>query len=314
MAKDTDLSSNQGKSFLEKFFSRLNATAFSGLFLYTAHMKTIYVDDMFLLNLVINYFILLATAKICALPLKRVRFAVSAALGALYSVLTLLPELGFLASIPMKLCLGVCMVLVSFGGAKRIIRPFIAFLCVSAAFGGAVFAASMFIGAPLQDGLYINTSMRVLAISFAACYLALTLVWGRLSKRRQRETMDVVVALGLVQARFRALRDTGNELYDPLSGLPVMVVESRVLESIFSEKALKALDSSPADFITYSSESGALKTRLRLVPYTSTGVSHGLLPVFRPDSLSINGREEKEVLVGICANRICPDDEFSAVF
>jgi stage II sporulation protein GA (sporulation sigma-E factor processing peptidase) len=296
------------------FILRLNATAFSGLFLYTANMKTIYVDDMFLLNLIINYFILLATAVLCALPLKRARFLASAALGALYSVLTLLPEAGFLVTVPMKLCLGVAMVLVSFGGARRILRPFIAFLCVSAAFGGAVYGAALLAGAPVENGLYINASMRVLLLSFAACYLALTLVFKRLGTRQKRRTMEVTIALGGVRASFTALHDTGNELFDPVSGLPVMVVESRALKTLFPAEALAALGAGAAEFMTGVSGSGELKTRFRLVPFAAAGVSRGMLPVFRPDAISINGRAASDILVGICDGRVCSDDEFSAIF
>lgn len=277
-------------------------------------MKTIYVDDMFLLNLVINYFILLATGKICALPLKRGRFALAAAVGAAYSVLTLFPAAYFLVSLPMKLCLGIIMVLISFGSAKRIYRPFIAFLCISAAFGGAVFAASMLAGTPVEDGLYINASMRTLALSFAACYAALTLVFKRLGRRTARRVMDVRICLGGREVALKALHDTGNELFDPLSGLPVMVVEAEALAAMFPLDALAALQRGAGDFISSIGENGALKTRFRLVPYKSPGVGRGLIPVFRPDKLLINGEEKSDVLIGLCGNSICPDDEFSAIF
>ncbi len=292
---------------------RPKATSFSGLFKYTVNMKTIYVDDMFLLNLVINYFILLATAKLCSLPLKRGRFGVGAALGALYSVLTLLPAFAFLATIPMKLCLGLLMALISFGNAKRLLRPFLAFMCVSAAFGGAVFAASMLAGASIGDGLYINTSMRVLILSFAACYLCLTFVFRRLSRRRQRELMTAEIVLCEKRSTVKVLKDTGNELFDPLSGLPVLVVQIEALTALLPEIEGK-MPGGAADFLTVVSENEKLKNRFRLVPYTSMGVSHGLLPVFRPDELRINGKERKDVLVGICGHRVCPDGEFSAVF
>lgn len=277
-------------------------------------MKTVYVDDMFLLNLVINYFILLATAKLCALPLKRGRFAAAAAAGGIYSVLSLFPQLGFLGSLPVKLCLGALMTLISFNGARRLWRPFIAFLCVSAAFGGAVFAASLLAGADMDGGLYINPSLRVLSISFAVCYLGLTLVFKQLSRRRLRETLEVTVVLGETSASFKALKDTGNELYDPISGLPILVAELGALDGLFPPEASSALELGAAYFLSTVSENSSLKTRFRLVPYTSAGVSHGLLPVFRPERLLIGGQEHSDVLVGLCGHRLSPDDEFSAVF
>lgn len=297
----------------EFFYLRLKATCFLSLFKYTECMKTVYVEDMFLLNFIINYFIILATAKLCALPLKRGRFAIAAALGAAYSVLTLLPALSFLATVPMKLALGVLMTLIAFGNAKHILRPFIAFMCVSAAFGGAVFAASMLAGADISQGLYINTSMRVLLLSFAACYLGLTLVFKQLSRRRQREVLSVKIALGERKITVKALKDTGNELFDPLSGLPVIVVQIEALYPLLPEISGKLLGGSAADFLSAISENENLKNRFRLVPYTSMGTEHGLLPVFRPDKLWIEGKEQKNLLVGVCGHRICPDDEFSAV-
>ena len=42
----------------------------------------------------------------------------------------------------------------------------------------------------------------------------------------------------------------------------------------------------------------ALAGRFRLIPYTAVGAS-GLLPVFRPDGLLVDGREEKELLVAV---------------
>ena len=277
-------------------------------------MKAIYVDEMFLLNLIINYFILLATAKICAFPLKRIRFCGAAALGAFYSVMTLLPEMYFLLHLAFKGALGILMVLISFGSERKILRPFIAFICVSAAFGGAVLATSILGGGPVDSGLYIIASKRTLALSFAACYLALTLVFKRLGKRRMRETMEVQITFGETSAKLRALHDTGNELFDPLSGLPVMVVEASALTNLLPEELLSRLEFGTANFLESISEQQELKTRFRLVPFSSAGVKSGLLPVFRPDTLEINGKTEEDVLIGICGNKICPDSEFSAIF
>ena len=277
-------------------------------------MKAIYVDEMFLLNLIINYFILLATAKLCAFPLKRIRFAAAAALGALYSVMTLLPEMYFLLHLTFKGALGILMVLISFGGERKILRPFVAFVCVSAAFGGTVLAASILVGGPVDSGLYIIASKRTLALSFAACYLALTLVFKRLGKRRMREIIEVQITLGESSTKLRALHDTGNELFDPLSGLPVMVIEASALTALLPEEALSRLELGTADFLEGVCERQELKTRFRLVPFSSTGVKSGLLPVFRPDALEINGKVERDVLIGICGNTICPDNEFSAIF
>lgn len=276
-------------------------------------MKTVYVDEMFLLNLIINYFIVLATAKLCALPLKRLRFAFAAASGALYSILLLFEPLSFLASPVMKLVLGFVMTVIAFGVKVKLLKPFLAFLAVSAAFGGAVYAASLLAGGNIDEGLYINASMRVLALSFAVCYFVLTLLFRRFGKKRQREIRSVKVTLCGRSAEFNALRDTGNELYDPLSGLPVMVVDIKETGKLLPERLIEPLKAGIPEFIHALSGEDAYFSRFRLVPYSAVGVKMALLPVFRPDSLLVGGKEDKNILVGLCPTILCGNGEYSAV-
>ena len=276
-------------------------------------MKTVYVDEMFLLNLIINYFIILATAKLCSLPLKRLRFAISAAVGALYSVLLLYPPLQFFASPITKLALGFLMTVIAFGVEIKLFKPFLAFLAVSAAFGGAVYAASILAGNYLDGGLYINASMRVLALSFAVCYLILTFVFKRFGRNLKREIHTVKVVVGGKTAEFKALRDTGNELYDPLSGLPVMVVGMQEAGKLLSGEQIEALKKGITEFVDKIGNDEMLRSRFRLVPYTAIGHSASLLPVFRPDALWVDGKEDKNTLVGLAPTILCNDSEFSAV-
>jgi len=294
------------------FYVRRIATSFLLWQSYTADMKTVYVDEMFLLNLIIDYFIILATAKLCALPLKRGRFAISAGIGALYSVLILLRPFYFFASPLCKLLFGLIMSLTAFG-TDKILKPFLAFLAVSAAFGGAVYAASLLAGDDTDGGLYIKASMRVLILSFAVCYFVLTVVFKRFGKRRAREIHTVKVTLCGRSAEFRALRDTGNSLFDPISNLPVMALGIDEAGKLLSENMLTALRAGVPEFVTASAEDDELRSRFRLVPYSAVGVEMALLPVFRPDGLWIDGREKKDILVGLSSNAVCGDGEFSAL-
>ncbi|NCB74882.1 MAG: hypothetical protein EOM51_09105 [Clostridia bacterium] len=276
-------------------------------------MKTVYVDEMFLLNLIIDYFIVLATAKLCALPLKRLRFALSAALGALYSVLLLYKPFSLLASPLIKLPLGFVMTILAFGLEIRPIKPYLAFLVVSAAFGGAVYAATLLAGRSLGDGFYINASMRVLVLSFAACYLVLTLVFRRFGRHREREIRSVSVSFCGKTAEFKALRDTGNELYDPLSGLPVMVLDVNEANKLLPQPLIEALRRGVSEFIETVGSSEDFRTRFRLVPYSCVGVKMALLPVFRPDGLFVDGKERKNTLVGLSSNILSNNSDYSAI-
>ncbi|MEG1107522.1 MAG: sigma-E processing peptidase SpoIIGA [Oscillospiraceae bacterium] len=276
-------------------------------------MKTIYVDDLFLLNLAINYFILLATAKLCALPYRRLRFGLGAAFGGIYAVLVLLPGMNFLAQPILKLALGAAITLIAFGDAKKILKPFVAFLAVSAAFGGAIFAISMLGGGSLEGGFYINADLKVLLLSFAICYFSITLVFDRLVQRRGRETMAVRIELCGKSVEFTALRDTGNQLFDPVSGLPVMVAGRDAAAALLPPFAFEALNRGATELLQSLGQDAALGAKFRLVPYSALGLKMALLPVFRPDVLIINGKAEKNLLVGLSPMNLCKDGDFSAV-
>lgn len=276
-------------------------------------MKTIYADEIFLLNLVINYFILLATARLCALPLKRPRFWVAAALGGLYSVFAVFPFLGFLAAPLMKLCLGIAMAIIAFGGERRLLRAFLAFLCVSAAFGGAVFAASLLAGAGPDGGTYISISFKVLIFSFALCYAVLTLIFKRLGRRAQRQVLEVSIRLGEARAGFRALKDTGNELYEPVSGLPVMVISPSTARKLLPDPLAAIVNEGALELLNAAAGDSSLKTRFRLIPYSAAGTRGGIMAVFRPDELRISGKVHTDILIGLSQTELCPDGEFSAV-
>ena len=268
---------------------------------------------MFLLNLVINYFLLLATAKLCALPIRRWHIALAAALGALYSVAILLPSLRFLAHPLTKLSLGAAMTLTAFGNAKNLLRPYLAFLAVSAACGGAVLAASLLSGSPVSDTYFIGASFKTLVLTFGAAYFVLTLVFSRITERRNRETLPAEITLCGRSAAITALRDTGNELYDPISNLPVMVLGLDAAAELLPSECLAALKLGAAEFLKSLEAHENLSPRFRLVPYSSVGTASGLLPVFRPDSLILGGKETKNLLVGLAPTRMCSDNEYSAI-
>ena len=151
-------------------------------------MDVIYLDSLFGLNLLIDYCLVLASARVCGVVLRRWRYALAALIGALYAALMVLPGCGWLANGAMKLALGAAMALIAFGGEAHLVRCTVVFFAVSAAFGGAVYAAGMLAGVPPGSGALVTVSGRVLALSFAACYAAVSLVFRRRAKAADRES------------------------------------------------------------------------------------------------------------------------------
>ena len=274
-------------------------------------MDVIYVDSLFFLNAVIDYFLLLAAARLCPHEPRRVRLALSAAFGGLYAVASVLPALGFLQSTAMKLLCGAGMVLIAFGGQGKLLRTGVVFLAVSAAFGGAVWAISMLGGGFSPSQPYIPVSLPMLAVSFAVCYIVISLVFRRIGARTERALVCAAVTLGTARAEFTALLDTGNSLHDPVSGAPVLVADAAALAPLLPPGAALSGDAQ-ADFLRLSADR-ALRGRLRLIPYAAVGVESGLLLALRTDGITANGKPTEAYLAAFSPNTLCPDGEYQAV-
>ena len=85
-------------------------------------MTVVYADSVFLLNGAMDYVLLLVTARLAGIPLKRRRYLLAAALGAVYAVAVFLPGMGFLSAFASKLAVGVLLALIAFGGEEKLLR------------------------------------------------------------------------------------------------------------------------------------------------------------------------------------------------
>ena len=253
-------------------------------------MEIIYVDRLFLLNLLADYLLCLVSARLCGLVLRRRRYLFAALFGAFYAVAALLPGLRLLASWPGALAAAGVMALLAFGAERRPLRCGLVFLGMAAAFGGAAYALGGALGAAFADG-------RVLLLAFALCYAGVRLLFARQAALPDRARAEVALRVGERESRFMALRDSGNALADPLTGAAVMLVSPHALQAALPEAALfRGAD--PVSELQAAARIPALAGRFRLIPYAAVG-ARGLLPVFRPDGLTVDGREEKELLVAV---------------
>lgn len=265
-------------------------------------METIYIDRLFCLNLIIDYFVLLGAAKVCGVKLRRARYAVSAALGALYAALSVLPDAEFLSLAPIKLAMGILMALIAFGKDERLLRCTLVFFAVSALFGGAVWAISMKSGTSPTGAVYMPLSMPVLILSFSIIYAVLSIVFRCTAKNAGRQIFDVTLKLSGKCVELRALSDTGNSLIDPVTGDGVMLVSASALNELIPN----------CEKITTENISEFPEFKLRLIPYRAVGTSGGLLPAFRPDKIIVGNTARDDILIAISPQ--VGGDGFNAIF
>lgn len=267
-------------------------------------MTVIYVDTLFLLNAMVDYLLLLASARLAGEPLARLRFLLGAVLGGLYAVAIFLPGLSFLARPPCRLAAAVLMVLAAFWKSRRLLRQVVIFSALSCAFGGGVLAIALLggRGLALSNGvLYSGMDLKIVLLSAAGCYGALTLIFQRTGRHTASsgELRPVRLTLGERQVSLTALVDTGNTLTDPATGRPVLVAEADCVEELLPP----GIRPSPADL---RDPAGALerledpwRRRFRLLPYRSVGVDRGLLLALRVDQVQVGEEDRGPMLAAL---------------
>lgn len=255
-------------------------------------MKILYLDALFFLNFLTDYFLCLCSGRLCGLALRRKRYLLAALFGAIYALAAALPGGSFLMHPIWKLAAGLLMAWIAFGGEARPLRGVLTLLAVSAAFGGALYALT------LMSGEGPRISLRMLLVSFFLCYAFLRLLSRFRSRWDGQKKARVRLSLADRESSFSALIDSGNSLNDPGTGLGVLVVSPMALRPVFASYSTLVEELSPVDLVEASANIPPLAGRLRLLPFRTLS-GEGLLPVFRPDGLWIDGAKQSDLLVAI---------------
>ncbi|MCH3972146.1 MAG: sigma-E processing peptidase SpoIIGA [Oscillospiraceae bacterium] len=221
-----------------------------------------YVDVLLAVNLMIDYFLLLLVAKFLHLSVRRYRLLFGALIGAGGSLIILLPPLAPLPEMLLRLGLSLPITLASFGfrGFPAFMRQVLTLFLFSFALAGIFLAVWYFIA---PGGLFVKNSViyfyvppLLLVVLTLFGYFLLRLFQRSAERRAPRQSScQLQLSLESGSAVLSAQIDTGSDLREPFSGLPVIVAEER------------ALPPRP-------------KEAPRVVPFTSVG-GEGLLKAWR---------------------------------
>lgn len=277
-------------------------------------MTVIYIDVVFLLNLVVDYLLLLTTARITGEVISRIRLGLGALLGAGYAAVQFLTGFGWLARPICKLAFAVLIVLTAFGHSRRLLRLLLVFLAVSAALCGIIVALQLLGtgGLTMENGvLYARGDARLLLIAVIVCYVVLSAVLERAARHggARQDLCAAELTLFGQSLRLTALRDTGNTLTDPVSNRPVMVAEARALRPLLPDE----IDPAQPVASLARLRDGELKKRFRLLPYRAVGVENGLLLAVRSDQVTIGKRRWSGLLVALSPTPVSDGGGYQAL-
>lgn len=217
----------------------------------------IYLDLLIILNFLVDFCLLVGTNRLAGYPNGTKKCLLAGALGGLYAGACVVPGFHFLGNEIWRLVSLVLIGSIAFGWNRSGLQRGAVFLILSLALGGI--AAGM-------NGK-----------SFLGLVTAGGLIWllCRMGFRGgQKEYVPIELAWDDKRMSLIALRDTGNNLRDPITGEQVLVAGADVGEKLLGLTSHQLAH--PVETVA----SGVIPG-MRLIPYTAVGQPGGILLAVR---------------------------------
>ena len=154
---------------------------------------TIYIDIIFLENLIMNSIILYATAIILKTKPKTLRVLVSSTIGSIYAIITYVTEISIYTSIMFKVMLAIIMVYVAFNpqNFKRMLKQVVIFYLTSFVFGGVALYLIYYIKPQdilMKNGMFageyaLKTIMFGAVVGFVAIKLSIKIIKTKINSK-----------------------------------------------------------------------------------------------------------------------------------
>ena len=159
----------------------------------------------------------------------------------------------------------------------------------------------------IKNGVYIGTYPLKIAllggiVGFVITYIAFKIIKNKATKEEMIYKLKIKINDKTVEVN--ALLDTGNKLKDPITLVPVIVIEKQKLYNFLPEEILENIDKIiGGDSNKLIEENIKYMSKFRVIPYNSIGKQNGLMLGFKADEVKIIIDEEertiKNTIIGI---------------
>lgn len=288
---------------------------------------TIYIDIVLIENLIMNYIILFTTAVVLKIKVNHIRLILASLLGAGYSIIAYMGIIKVYSSIILKIILSVLIIYIAFNpqNIKKMCKDLLLFYLVSFVFGGAAFALIYIIKPQnilMKNGLFLGTYtlktvMLGAIVAFCIIIGAFAIIKNKISKKDM--FCEIEILINQKKIKTKAMIDTGNMLKEPITNVPVIVVEHILLYSCMPKEILNNLkEIMGGDFKNIPCDiQEKYITKLKLIPFSSLGKQNGMLIGIRPEYVKVITDEQekinKNVIIGIYEKSLTKKGEYQAL-
>ncbi|KQL54711.1 peptidase [Heyndrickxia shackletonii] len=291
----------------------------------------VYMDVVWLLNLLVDSMLLWLTAIILKRHVTIWRIFIGGLIGSILIIMSITPYAQFAGKPLVKLGFSVIMVYSVFGFKrfKFFFSNLLTFYFMTFLTGGILIGVHYFLNFDLEmNKAFSLASIRGFGdpISWMFVIFGLPIAWYfakqrittfEMTKIQFDQLVEVEININGLHIVLPGLVDSGNQLQDPISKAPVMIVSTQtLLEKLpneiieLSENHEKLMDGS----IQLDSE---WYDKIRLIPAKAVGKNHQLLVAYKPDSLHIQNEKGswnvQKSLISFTNQTLSSDDIFQCI-
>lgn len=291
----------------------------------------IYLDIIFFINFIMDYLLLTIVRKVLKWDTSILRRLLGATVGAIgVCILTVIsPSNHIIHFIISYFVICILMVFTTYKpksiqmGLKSVIILYLTTFLLGGVIN-SLYYHSMFgyyMHELINGRLFNELSIKIILLLVAPSIIGITVLAKLISKinRKDVDLFETNLILKDKTICLTGLLDTGNNLFDPIFGKPVIIIEYSSLEGLLSyeqEKYLeKLIANDKKDLDIKSKESDNIN--VFMIPFQSIGKKKGLLPAITINKMVIKKNDEKvaceNVLTAIWNGRLSRSNKYQLI-
>ncbi|MFR1707785.1 MAG: sigma-E processing peptidase SpoIIGA [Clostridium sp.] len=258
----------------------------------------VYLDILLLENFLVNLFLLTITMQTIKKKISMGRQILSSVIGTSYVLTLVIPKLQLFASTPFKILVAAMMVLITISDKSiiEILKATGIFILYSILLAGMAFYLAIKDNPSLSPNAMIYSfSYKNLILAFMIIYILIykLIVYVKERKILTSYVYNTEICIDNAKTMIKAFLDTGNELREPATNLPVVIVE----REFFKNLNLKSHD-------------------IYNIPYSVVDGYNGKLIGIRPDSVKINingDLKDKNLILAFSDKKLSKHNDYNGL-
>ncbi|WP_055071031.1 sigma-E processing peptidase SpoIIGA [Clostridium massiliamazoniense] len=260
----------------------------------------VYLDVLILENFLINLFLVVITMQLCRRNINYKSIIIASFLGTIYTLTMVIDSIKVFSYFPFKILFSLLMIKIALGKINilTLIKTTLVFIGSTIGFSGVcLFLSLMDNSYDISKGIVINSySMKALIFSIIVFYLIAYRIYCYFKERAiiNNFLFDIEFTLDNKVVQTKAFLDTGNELIEPVTSLPVIILEKKEVNYYKLEDS-----------------------KCFHIPYKGVGGASEKMKAIKVKDVKLKNKDGVEffrtAMVGFCDTKLSETDEYNAL-